>query len=205
MRYGYSTFLPTIIKGINPQYSSALVQVLTIPCYATGAIAYIAVARLSDWQQKRGIITCAMGLFPIIGYALLMSDVSAGAHYAGCFLVAMGLYILVGIPLAWLPTNNPRYGKRTTATGLQLTIGNMSGIMAPFLYPAHDGPRYVLGHAVTMSLVAWAVIVYGLMTLYFEQENRKRRRGDRDENTNGLTEEQVFALGDENPRFIFAS
>lgn len=31
MLYGYSTFLPTIIKGINPQYSSAIVQVLTVP------------------------------------------------------------------------------------------------------------------------------------------------------------------------------
>jgi len=27
MLYGYSTFLPTIIKGIRPQYSSAMVQV----------------------------------------------------------------------------------------------------------------------------------------------------------------------------------
>jgi hypothetical protein len=31
--------------------------------------------------------------------------------------------VSVGIPLAWLPTNQPRYGKRTTATGMQLTIG----------------------------------------------------------------------------------
>jgi len=31
------------------------------------------------------------------------------------------------------PSDQPRYGKRTTATGLQLTIGNTSGIMAPFV------------------------------------------------------------------------
>ena len=34
-----------------------------------------------------------------------------------------------GLPLAWLPSNNPRYGKRTTATGLQLTI------VSPFRSP----------------------------------------------------------------------
>ena len=39
----------------------------------------------------------------------------------------------MGIPLTWLPSNSPRYGKRTTAMGLQLTIGNTSGIMAPFV------------------------------------------------------------------------
>lgn len=47
--------------------------------------------------------------------------------------MAFGLYVIVGLPLAWLPSNQPRYGKRTTATGLQLTIGNTSGIMAPFV------------------------------------------------------------------------
>ncbi|KXT10758.1 hypothetical protein AC579_6850 [Pseudocercospora musae] len=45
MLYGYSTFLPTIIKGIRPESSSAIVQVLTIPCYALGAISYMAAAR----------------------------------------------------------------------------------------------------------------------------------------------------------------
>lgn len=64
---------------------------------------------------------------------MLMSNSSSGVHYAGCFFVAMGLYVLVGLPLAWLPANCPRYGKRTTATGLQLAIGNCSGIMAPFV------------------------------------------------------------------------
>jgi hypothetical protein len=133
MLYGFSTFLPTIIKGINPTYSSAIIQLLTMPCYALGAITYLLVAWISDREQRRGIPACALGVVSIIGYAMLMSNGGAGVHYAGCFFVAMGLYVVVGIPLAWLPSNNPRYGKRTTASGLQLTIGNMSGIMAPFV------------------------------------------------------------------------
>ena len=133
MLYGYSTFLPTIIEGINPDASAAIIQVMTIPCYAVGAIAYMSAARFSDWTQLRGPVAVGMSFFSIIGYALLVSDVSFGGKYAGCFLVALGLYVAVGVPLAWLPTNNPRYGKRTTATGLQLTIGNISGIVAPFV------------------------------------------------------------------------
>lgn len=131
--YGFSTFLPTIIKGINPKWSSSIVQVLTIPCYALGAISYLSTAWLSDKYQRRGIPTVVLCLVSVIGYAMLISDSGSGVHYAGCFLVAMGLYVAVGIPLAWLPSNNPRYGKRTTATGLQLTIGNSAGIMAPFV------------------------------------------------------------------------
>ena len=137
MLYGFSTFLPTIIRGINPTASAALVQVLTIPCYALGAISYLIAARFSDHQQKRGLYTVAFGAISIVGYAMLISDSSSRVHYAGCFLVAMGLYVCVGLPLAWLPANSPRYGKRTTATGLQLSLGNCAGIMAPFVSPLH--------------------------------------------------------------------
>lgn len=133
MLYGFSTFLPTIIKGINRKWSSPIVQVLTIPCYALGAITYLVVSWFSDRYQRRGAPTVAFALVSVLGYAMLLSDSGNGVRYAGCFFVAMGLYVCVGIPLAWLPDNNPRYGKRTTATGLQITIGNCSGIMAPFV------------------------------------------------------------------------
>lgn len=72
-------------------------------------------------------MTVIFGIISCIGYAVLISSAGNGVKYFGCFLVAMGLYVVVGIPLGWLPANNPRYGKRTTATGLQLTCGNLSG------------------------------------------------------------------------------
>lgn len=132
MLYGFSTFLPTIIKGLG-QWSTAEVQALTIPCYCLGALSYVVVARISDAQQKRGLYCAVFGIVSVIGYGILLSNSSTGVHYFACFLVAMGLYVVVGLPLAWLPSNAPRYGKRATASGLQLTIGNSSGIMAPFV------------------------------------------------------------------------
>lgn len=140
MLYGYSTFLPTIIRSINTTASSAMVQVLTIPCYALGAITYLVVAHFSDRQQRRGLYAVLLGVISIIGYAMLISDSNSKVHYAGCFLVAMGLYVCVGLPLAWLPTNLPRYGKRTTATGMQLSIGNCAGIMSAFVSLAFPTP-----------------------------------------------------------------
>ncbi|TID14334.1 MFS general substrate transporter [Venturia nashicola] len=202
MLYGFSTFLPTIIKGINPKWSSAIVQVLTIPCYALGAITYLIAAWFSDRYQRRGIPTVALATVSIVGYGMLLSNSGNGVHYAGCFLVAMGLYVCVGIPLAWLPDNNPRYGKRTTATGLQLTIGNCAGIMAPFLYPSKEGPRYIRGHAVTLGMVAMAAIIYGLMSIYFTSTNNKRVRGDEDHKIAGLSNQEIEELGDRSPRYI---
>ncbi len=122
MLYGFSTFLPTIIKGIMPTATSAIVQVLTIPVYSLGAITYLIVAIISDRQQRRGL-----------GYIMLISNGGSGVHYAGCFLVACGMYCVIGLPLAWLPSHTPRYGKRTTTIALQAMIGNSAGIMSSFV------------------------------------------------------------------------
>lgn len=129
---GFSTFLPTIIQGLGT-WTAAEVQLLTIPCYFLGAAAYMAAATVSDRTQQRGLLCVAFGILSVVGYGVLLSDSPTGVHYFGCFLVAMGLYIVVGIPLAWLPNNSPRYGKRTTATGLQLTTGNVAGILSSFI------------------------------------------------------------------------
>jgi hypothetical protein len=202
MLYGYSTFLPTIIRGFGT-WTTAQVQALTIPCYALGAITYLVVAYLSDKYQKRGIAAVAFCCIAAVGYGILMSDVSAGVHYFGCFVVATGLYVAVGIPLAWLPTNNPRYGKRTYATGMQLTFGNCAGIMAPFLYPTPDAPRYLMGHGTTLGLVLFAGTVFLSMMFYFIRRNKARRNGEEDHLIEGMTEDEIAELGDENPRFMF--
>lgn len=55
-----------------------------------------------------------------------------------------------------------------------------------------------------MSLIILSCTIYGSMYFYFSGENKKRERGVRNEVMQGLTEEEVLALGDENPRFRFA-
>ncbi|MAD86604.1 MAG: hypothetical protein CL912_26915 [Deltaproteobacteria bacterium] len=146
-----------------PEWTTAETQLLTVPCYATGAIIYMIAAQLSDRTSKRALFTLIGGVSSIIGYGILLSKAPSGVHYFGCFMVAGGLYVVVGLPLAWLPNNSPRYGKRTAATGMQLTIGNCAGILSSFIYPAADKPRYVMGHAVTLSMVGFACTVYAIV------------------------------------------
>ena len=200
--YGFSTFLPTIIRGIG-SWDNAQVQLLTIPCYFLGAACYMTMAWLSDRTQHRGVFCVVFAAIVCVGYAVLISPVSASVAYFGCFLVAAGLYVVVGLPLAWLPNNSPRYGKRTTANGLQLAIGNMSGIMAPFIYPNTDQPRYIRGHAVTLAMVGMAGIIYGSLTLWFARENRLRDGGKVKPDHESLSDEELQELGDESPRFRY--
>lgn len=202
MLYGYSTFLPTIINGLG-DWSVPEVQALTIPCYALGAIAYLIIAWVSDRIQRRGLFVCIFAVISIVGYGVLISNSSSGVHYFGALLVALGLYVAVGLPLAWLPTTLPRYGKRTFATGLQLTFGNVSGVMAPFLYKTEEGPRYIRGNAVTLALVGFAGIVYGAMWAYYHWKNKKRDQGFEDEKVVGMSDEEIEEMGDMSPRFRY--
>jgi len=168
-----------------------------------GAITYLTVAHFSDRFQKRGLAVVPLCLISIVGYIILITVTSSGVRYFGCFLVAMGLYVAVGVPLAWLPSNVPRYGKRTTASGIQLTIGNAAGIMASYLYKTDEAPRYIRGHAVSLSMVAVSAVIYTTMSLYFLNRNRKRRAGREDQKMIGKTEEEIAEMGDENPRYVF--
>ncbi|KAL8773501.1 MAG: hypothetical protein Q9209_001605 [Squamulea sp. 1 TL-2023] len=202
MLYGYSTFLPTIIKGIG-NWSTAQTQALTIPCYCLGALSYLVVARISDSQQKRGLYTVIFGGISVIGYGVLIADSSMSVHYFGCFLVALGLYVTTGLPLAWLANNQPRYGKRTTATGMQLSIGNTSGIMAAFLYPTSEGSRFIRGHAVTLAMVGIANVIFAFMSWYLSRQNTRRRRGEEDAKVANMSEDEIADLGDRSPRFDY--
>ncbi|KAI9753604.1 MAG: hypothetical protein M4579_005068 [Chaenotheca gracillima] len=202
MLYGYSTFLPTIIQALGG-WSPSQVQALTIPCYCLGAIAYLVAARLSDSQQKRGLYCVIFGCISVVGYGLLISDTPPGVHYFACFVVALGLYVVVGLPLAWLPSNSPRYGKRTMGTGMQLMIGNCSGIMAPFLYKTNEAPRYVRGHAVTLAMVGFSTVLLAFMSFWFSRKNATRRAGGEDSKFEGMSEEELAELGDESPRYMY--
>ncbi|CAE6490904.1 unnamed protein product [Rhizoctonia solani] len=202
MLYGFSTFLPTIISQLG-NWNATETQLLTVPCYVLGATTYLVTAVLSDRYQIRGWFCVAGGSVSVLGYLVLLVPVSSGAHYLGCFFVAMGLYVVVGIPLSWLPNNIPRYGKRTSATGFQLMIGNASGVMAPFLYATDEKPRYIRGHAVSLAMVAFATATYGGLAVVYARINARRERGKEDYKLAGKTPEQVDAMGDESPHFRY--
>ncbi|KIW29788.1 uncharacterized protein PV07_05576 [Cladophialophora immunda] len=202
MLYSYSIFLPTIIKGLG-KWSTTQAQALTVPVYVCGAICYLLVARLSDAHQLRGPYQIAAASTSIVGYGLLIARVGPAVHYFATFVISLGLFVAVGIPLAWLPSNNPRYGKRTTASAIQISVCNCSGILAPFLYPTKDAPHYTMGFAVNIALLASGIFFYGFMTLYLGFINKRRREGKEDYKIVGMGDAEIDALGDRSPRFMY--
>ena len=86
---------------------------------------------------------------------------------------------------------------------MQLTCGNLSGIMAPFIYRTNDAPRYIIGHAVSLAMLAMALVIYIVMWFWFRNATKRRAAGREDWKAEGKSEEEVAELGDASPRFIY--
>ena len=100
---------------------------------------YFITAFISDATQHRAVFGILGAFASIIGHIMLFAGRGVAVPFAGCFVVATGVFTVAGIALVWMPTNLPRYGKRSTAVGLQLMLGNSAGIAAPYVStpPSH--------------------------------------------------------------------
>ncbi|KAF7549276.1 hypothetical protein G7Z17_g6484 [Cylindrodendrum hubeiense] len=203
MLYSFVVFLPTIIHQLGT-WTSAEVQAMTIPVYAVGAIVYLICARLSDLTQRRGYFVMGGIVSSIVGYGMLIANKGSALSYAGCCFVAIGIFVSSGISFAWVPTNNPRYGKRAISTGLHLTIGNSSGVAAPFLFANQYAPTYRPGYAASMGMLAVSLTLNVILHLHFKRQNKLRDEGKQDYLIQGKTQEEIEAMGEKSPRFRFA-
>ena len=71
------------------------------------------------------------------------------------------------------------------------------------LYKTNERPRYIRGHAVTLSLVAFAVLVYASMSMVLSRENCRRQEGKEDARVANMSDEEIEELGDASPRFRY--
>lgn len=88
--FGFSTFLPTIIKGFG--YGSVRTQLLTVPVYIWASAFYLAIAHLSDRVRMRAAFMVPLCLVTAVGYAMMLGiDVHArGPLYFATFVCVTG-------------------------------------------------------------------------------------------------------------------
>jgi hypothetical protein len=60
-----------------------------------------------------------------------------------------------------------------------------------------------MGFSVNIALLGYGVFLYGFMSLYLNHVNQRRRDGKEDHKIVGMTDAEVEALGDRNPRFMY--
>ncbi|KAF9260695.1 major facilitator superfamily transporter [Marasmius fiardii PR-910] len=173
--YGFSTFLVVIINQLG--YSSINSQLLTAPIYFWAALVYFIGALISDRYNKRFWLIFPLAGVSVAGYAILVAvHGNVGVSLFACFLTGTGIYIGVGLSVTWISVNMAGYRKRSTAIGLQQTLGNIGGIIAGQIYRSTDKPYYRLGHSISLGAMVLAMMGMIVEVMIYKSRNDAKDR-----------------------------
>jgi len=204
--YGISLFLPSIIKELGYQTTSA--QLLTIPIYITAAILAIVACYFSDKAAKRGAsrwpyIFVPMGAI-LIGFVIAISASARGGLpglvYAGVFIATCGIYPAFPGNVTWISNNLAGSYKRAAGMALQIGIGNLGGAMASNFYRGVDAPKYLLGHGLEIGFVVVGMCACVALRISYGRINAKREASGE---AQGLSDTDLADLGDDAPTFRY--
>lgn len=148
-------------------------QYLVIPVNLWGAIVYAVGAVLSDKYQKRFLPLIICAPFGVVGYAILLADVSAGVRYFATYLIATACFLCTGGNIAWLSGNCAPDGKRAASLGILLSLTNIGGVVSGQVYAA---PAYTLGHAWSLGCLAFAWFGWWIVRwIYVRRQTAKEK------------------------------
>lgn len=202
--YSFSLFLPTIITNMKFLKHPTVVknQLLSVPPYAVAAVATVIVGFWSDRIQRRGIFNICCALVGTAGFIMMTATSEATVQYVGTFLGALGIYPAVSLTIAWVANNVEGVYKRGVVLGFVIGFGNLNGVVSSNVY--FNKPHFYEGHGVVMGYLM--IAMFGgsiIMSIFLRRENKKRLAGERDYLVEGKSEEEIRALGDNRPDFIY--
>lgn len=202
--YSFSLFLPSIIQNMSFTSPDKIIvnQLLSVPPYAGGAILTIIVGFASDRVQKRGIFNMCIAWFGIVGFTMMLATTKPGVQYAGTFLGAMGIYPCVSLTVAWVANNIEGVYKRGIVLGMVIGWGNLNGVVSSNVY--FNPPRFFEGHG-TIVAYQFICLFCGSVLFWFNlrRENKARLAGKRDHLIEGKTAQEIEAMHDRRPNFLY--
>ncbi|KAJ6529736.1 MFS general substrate transporter [Mycena capillaripes] len=174
-------FLPTIVKGLG--YSNADAQLYTVPPYVVSLVFMLLIATYSDRYQTRGIPVASVFCIAIVGWAILLgvnpvhaSKSALHARYFGCICIVTAGYSNIPLIMSWQSGNTGSQSQRAVSLGMLNAIGQCLSVLAAFLFPTPEGPRYVKGCATNLAFAVLGLLLSVGMTVYYRIENKRRDR-----------------------------
>ncbi|KAH8103759.1 MFS general substrate transporter [Phellopilus nigrolimitatus] len=170
-----SAFLPTIIQTFG--FTTAITQLLTVPPYAVAAVVITTTSYASDRMQNRGLFMIGANMVGGFGYLLLLVvPTNVHARYFAVFCITSGTYTTIGLIIAWFAHNLGSESKRAAGIPMFNAIGQCGSILGSHIYPTTDGPRYIMGFAVTCALQFLGAVCALLLSMSYHWDNRRRDR-----------------------------
>ncbi|KAF1846006.1 MFS general substrate transporter [Cucurbitaria berberidis CBS 394.84] len=196
--YSFSLFLPSIIRGMG--YQSTTAQLFTVPPNMAAFFTVLLTAYCSDKVKNRGYFIVGGSVLGICGYIMMLVAKNNAVRYAGTFLVAIGVFQGSPMVMGWASNNLAPHYVRAVGIGIVISIANCSAFIGTFIYLQRDSPKYALGHSVSLGALVLTLVLALAQIMYLNWENKKRDRGERDDR---LLQENVGQLGHRHPSFRY--
>jgi len=173
-------FAPIIIHSIG--YSSLAAQGLSALPNLFAFVIVLLISTVSDRFQMRSLPIVGVALMAMTGYILLALatplHMSNTLRYLCLFPITAGFFPAVTLIIVWTLDNQASDEGKGTGVAMLNIIGQIGPLVGTGLYPEHEAPGYVRGHAVcAIFMGVVAVLALGLRVVLGRENRRTEQRG----------------------------
>ena len=133
----------------------------------------------------KGLFLLGTLIWAMIGYAILLCDVSQASKIVAASIVTSGMYPSIILLNAWIVINAGGFTKRATTWALAEIIGNSFSIMGGYIYTGP--PRFHRGFSVSLGMTISAIVLTALLMLWMSRLNKKKEAELREYASEGKT------------------
>jgi hypothetical protein len=183
-------------------FSTTITLVLTAPpSLVAGAVGICIGISSGKFNDRTWHITVMMGI-AVVGFVISATTLNTAARYISCFLfasgsslpsyfprinfrckssiltyAATGVYSVNSVILGWV---SGTLGQTTEKKAVSLSIVNVvsmaSFIYTPYLYPASDGPKYVIAMSSNAAFAGASIAAAWALRVWLQATNRRLKR-----------------------------
>ncbi|OAA60330.1 MFS transporter [Niveomyces insectorum RCEF 264] len=184
---GIVVFYPTVVGTLG--FSTKVTYALIVPPYLLGFCTSVYGCYHADKTKDRVWHMVGTLCVTLVGLIILASTLNTGARYFSLFLVTCFVYVAFDCNLAWIQNCIPRPApKRAAAIALVNMLSQLGNIIASYIYPDNQAPRYWMACTVEGIALVCSIVLTLIFAYILKRENRKldekaAARGDEAGNT----------------------
>ncbi|KAF2797059.1 MFS transporter [Melanomma pulvis-pyrius CBS 109.77] len=174
---GFKNFLPTVVKTLG--LSTTVTLVLTCPPYLIAGFMSVLVSWSSGRFNERTWHITASKAVAIVGFIVGTATLNIGARYFAMVLFVGATYGVNNISLAWAAAVLGQTDeKRAAAVAIVNTLGNLSFVYTPYLWPDSEKPRFSMAMYASVGFSAGVILCAWVLRFVLQRDNRKIRAMD---------------------------
>ncbi|KAI8313481.1 putative transporter [Colletotrichum sp. SAR11_59] len=171
---GFKNYMPTAVKSLG--FNTTITLVLTCPPYLIAGAASVLVSWSSGRYNERTWHITVSKIVASIGFAVATSTMNIGAWYFAMVLFVGATYGVNNINVAWTAaTVGQTDEKKAAAIAMVNTLGNLSFVYTPYLWPDSDSPLFRKAMIASIGFSMGVVMTAWLMKFILVRMNRQIR------------------------------